>query len=312
VTSSLNAMGDVIMYAHTLLVTTYKDALHSMLAASDRSGEMQMSGGIANLLAGTTMGEQVKNLSRRQVAEVFDGTCYNNIEASRENVIKLHQALQNEIKLIYRGAGKREEEKAREVLSELASASHVLEKELTDSICRLASVLQGFLAPHVKAFETLEYETVTSSYSESGVMMELIAALDVTLLPFKEALSQGCFDTLVKVLIAEHMAPALERLILGKKASAFSGIGAMLFDKDLRALTGFISGLAHRPVRDSFTRLSQIALVLTLGEPQEIFEYNWGDSASGNISWHLTADEVRRTMTRRNDWAADRIKSLRL
>jgi len=29
--------------------------------------------------------------------------------------------------------------------------------------------------------------------------MELIAALDVTLLPFKEALSQGCFDTLVKV-----------------------------------------------------------------------------------------------------------------
>jgi len=86
----------------------------------------------------------------------------------------------------------------------------------------------------------------------------------------------------------------------------------MLFDKDLRALTGFISGLAHRPVRDSFTRLSQIALVLTLGEPQEIFEYNWGDSGSGNISWHLTADEVRRTMTRRNDWAADRIKSLRL
>ena len=33
VTSSLNVMGDVIMYAHTLLVTTYKDALHSMLAA---------------------------------------------------------------------------------------------------------------------------------------------------------------------------------------------------------------------------------------------------------------------------------------
>lgn len=153
VTSSLNAMGDVIMYAHTLLVTTYKDALHTMLAATDRSGEMQMSGGIANLLAGTTMGEQVKNLSRRQVAEVFDGTCYNNIEASTANVTKLHQALQNEIKLIYRGAAKREEEKAREVLSELASASHVLEKELSDSISRLATVLQGFFAPHVKAFE---------------------------------------------------------------------------------------------------------------------------------------------------------------
>ena len=45
VTSSLNAMGDVIMYAHTLLVTTYKEALEALLAASDRSQEMHLSGG---------------------------------------------------------------------------------------------------------------------------------------------------------------------------------------------------------------------------------------------------------------------------
>jgi hypothetical protein len=74
----------------------------------------------------------------------------------------------------------------------------------------------------------------------------------------------------------------------------------------------FISGLTHRPMRDSFMRLSQISLVLTLGEPQEIFEYNWGDAGAGKISWHLTADEVRRTMLRRLDWSADRIKALRL
>jgi hypothetical protein len=89
----------------------------------------------------------------------------------------------------------------------------------------------------------------------------------------------------------------------------------MLFDKDLRALMAFISGLTHRPMRDSFMRLSQITLVLTLAEPQEIFEYNWGDSGAsgtGKISWHLTADEVRRTMLRRLDWSADRIKALRL
>ena len=153
VTSSLNAMGDVIMYAHTLLVTSYKDALVGMLAASDRSGEMHLSGGIANLLAGTTVGEQVKNLSRRQVAEVFDGTCYNNLEASCANVTKLHQALEKEIQIIFRGAAKREEDKAREVLSELASASHVLDKQLHDSISRLANVLEAFFAPHVNALQ---------------------------------------------------------------------------------------------------------------------------------------------------------------
>jgi hypothetical protein len=155
VTSSLNAMGDVIMYAHTLLVTSYKDALAAMLAASDRSGEMHLSGGIANLLAGTTVGQQVTNLSRQKVAEVFDGTCYNNLEASCANVTKLHQALEKEVQVIFRGAAKREEDKAREVLSELASASHVLDKELHDSISRLANVLQAFFAPHINSFQVL-------------------------------------------------------------------------------------------------------------------------------------------------------------
>ena len=146
-------------------------------------------------------------------------------------------------------------------------------------------------------------------------MAELIAALDATLQPFKEALSAGCFDALVKKVLSEHMLPPLERLVLGKKPSTFSSIGAMLFDKDLRALTGFISGLTHRPVRNSFTRLSQISLVLTLGEPQEIFEYNWGDTTAGGggkILWNLTADEVRRTMLRRCDWSGERIQALRL
>ena len=49
VTSSLNAMGDVIMFAHTLLVTTYKEALEALLAAGDRSQEMHLSGGYAPL-----------------------------------------------------------------------------------------------------------------------------------------------------------------------------------------------------------------------------------------------------------------------
>ena len=51
------------------------------------------------------------------------------------------------------GAAKREEDKAREVLSELASASHVLDKQLHDSISRLANVLEAFFAPHVNALQ---------------------------------------------------------------------------------------------------------------------------------------------------------------
>jgi hypothetical protein len=145
-------------------------------------------------------------------------------------------------------------------------------------------------------------------------MAELMAALDATLQPFKEALSAGCFDALVRKVLGEHLLPPLERLVLGNKGAGFSSLGAMLFDKDVRALTGFVSGLTHRPVRDSFTRLSQISLVLTLAEPQEIFEYNWGDNTAGGgkILWSLTAEEVRRTMRRRSDWSQDRVMALRL
>ncbi len=39
------------------------------------------------------------------------------------------------------------------MLSELATASRVLDRELSDSLARLASVLQGFFAPHVNAFQ---------------------------------------------------------------------------------------------------------------------------------------------------------------
>ena len=107
-----------------------------------------------------------------------------------------------------------------------------------------------------------------------------------------EELSQGCLDTLVLVLISEHIAPALERLALGKNAAAFSPVGAMLLDKDVRAVVAFLAGLTHRTVRDPFARLSQIALVLNLGEPSEIFDYNWGEAGSP-IAWRLTADEAR-------------------
>ena len=320
VTASLNAMGDVVMYANTLLVTTYKDALVGMLDAADRSGEMHLSGGIATLLAGTSVGEQVQNLSRRQVAEVFDGTPYNNLEASAANVGKLHAGLQAELKTIFRGAGRRDEDKAREVLSELASAGGVLEEELQAAISRLAAVLHGFVSPRLQAVQVVDYAGDTASFSESEAMAELTASLDSTLAAFRDALTPACFDTLVRAMVSLHIVPALEGLVLdggakggGGKAAAFSSLGAMLFDKDVRALTGFVSGLTHRPIRDCFARLSQLALILSLGEPQEIFEYHWGGaSGSGKISWLLTAQEVRTAMLKRVDWAPDRIKALRL
>ncbi|EKX43979.1 component of oligomeric golgi complex 4, partial [Guillardia theta CCMP2712] len=297
-TSSLNAMGDVIMYAHSMLVTTYKEALEAMLAATDRSGGMQLSGGLANLLAGTT---------------IFDGTCYNNLEVSANNIRKLHHQLEAEIKQVYRGAMRKEEDKARECMSELATAGHILAKSLSDAIERLAALLDRFLSPAINLLQSTDYETQEAVFCESAAVVELISTLESTLQPFRMELNSSCFDMLVLAIVSQHVVPPLERLVLGKKPSSFSAMGAMQFDKDLRALTGFCSTLTQRTVRDQFTRLSQLGLVLNLGEPKEIFDYGWGDTSGGaSVMWRLTADEVRKAMMRRSDFRRERIQALKL
>ena len=43
-----------------------------------------------------------------------------------------------------------------------------------------------------------------------------------------------------------------------------SQLGGVQLDKDLRALTGYLSSCTHWPVRDKFSRLMQIATLLTL------------------------------------------------
>lgn len=86
---------------------------------------MQLSGGIAQLFHGTTVGGQVADMSRRQVVAAFDGTSYNNFDVSAGYVQKLHESLEQELRRVFGGANKKDEDQARECMSELTSANQV-------------------------------------------------------------------------------------------------------------------------------------------------------------------------------------------
>jgi hypothetical protein len=407
-------MGDVIMYVNTLLVTTYKEALEQLLSSTDRLGGMQIGGGIAQLFHGTTVGGQVADMSRRQVMDAFDGTSYNNFDVSAGYVAKLHESLGQELRRVFAGGNKKDEEQARECMSELTNANQSLRKSLEEAITRLAGGIERFFGPQLAAFASLDYEMSNGDYGESPAVADLIEAVEATLEPFRGELRPANFDCLVITIVEQIVAPSLEKLVLGRKALCFSLVGAMQFDKDLRlvllvrppnefriiplpaprstlalvlflcgrsrslshhpcmrprsgplspplrrrppfspflhrrvghlqcafahrrafmpcpglgaltltrelpsrrALSGFFSGLAQRAVRDRLTRLAQMAIVLNLEDPNEIWEYNWGEQGnvgSGAIVWRLSADEVRRVMERRVDWSKDRISALRL
>ncbi|KAJ1473360.1 hypothetical protein T484DRAFT_1836541 [Baffinella frigidus] len=120
--------------------------------------------------------------------------------------------------------------------------------------------------PRRQARERRRSQTeVESAVSESPAAQELIASLEATLQPLSGELGQecfdalvltlisacfdalvltlmsACFDALVLTLISDHIVAALERLVLGKKAAMFSAVGAMLLDKDLRAIEGLLA-----------------------------------------------------------------------
>ncbi|KAI9145979.1 COG4 transport protein-domain-containing protein [Paraphysoderma sedebokerense] len=119
-----------------------------------------------------------------------------------------------------------------------------------------------------------------------------------------------------------------EKYILQTK---FNMLGALQLDKDIRSLSQFFTSRQEdlnskfennsmlsnysiqlewsHTLKEKFTRLSQLALVLNLETVDEIFEY-WG--ASSNVNWRLSSSEVKRILGLRVDFKAEEINKLKL
>lgn len=152
--------------------------------------------------------------------------------------------------------------------------------------------------------------------SFSGVVARLVEQ-KVLSAALEERLTEGNWDALVRHT-AEWVASKAEAGLFivrpdesGKKLKKFNALGSISADKDIRALSTFFAGKSRRAtVRDVFARLSQIALLLTLERPAEIYDI-WGVNAGGMI-WRLTPAEARRALSLRKDFNRDAIRALKL
>lgn len=93
-------------------------------------------------------------------------------------------------------------------------------------------------------------------------------------------------------------------------------LGALRFDKDVRAVVSHLSTLASSGsfssgggIRDRFIRLVQICTVLNLENSAEVYEV-W--NSSSGIKWRLTGAEVKKIMGLRADFTTEEIKKLKL
>ena len=67
----------------------------------------------------------------------------------------------------------------------------------------------------------------------------------------------------------------------------------MHLDKDIRILINYLTSLTSWSTREKFARLSQIAILLSLENVNELFEY-WNSSLT--ITWRLTPNEIRQIL----------------
>ena len=64
-------------------------------------------------------------------------------------------------------------------------------------------------------------------------------------------------------------------------------------DKEIRVLINYLTSLTSWSIREKFSRLTQIAILLSLENLTELFEY-WNSPLT--ITWRLTPNEIRQIL----------------
>ncbi|KAI9316416.1 COG4 transport protein-domain-containing protein [Dichotomocladium elegans] len=144
------------------------------------------------------------------------------------------------------------------------------------------------------AYHEVKYVLEEDEYNEADVdelfVKRFRNGFDKMIAVHRSTLTEANFGTLMG-LILDALTAQWERIITQTR---FNQYGALRFDKDLRSVIHYLSSMTSWLSRDRFTRLNQMATLLNLEEPAEIYDY-WGAKA-GPVSWRLTVAEVKRIL----------------
>ena len=206
----------------------------------------------------------------------------------------------------------------------VSDAAHSLSIASENGMTTLTSALVGQIAAQVdqaieKSVYIISEDPSRIDDSETSFSNITIRLVDQKVLSdaLEQRLTEGNWDTLVRHT-AEWVASKTESGLLNvksdetrKKGKRFNALGAINADRDIRALSKFFASKSRRAtVRDVFARLSQIALLLNLERPAEVYDV-WGAN-SGGMAWRLTPVEVRKALLLRQDFSREAIRALKL
>ena len=134
----------------------------------------------------------------------------------------------------------------------------------------------------------LDDEAYSDAESRDLVRRRFVKAWDLVFHHFRGVFTDANLNTYIGMALDALLKP-WESMVLGMR---FTELGALKFDKDLRAVIGFLTGQSTMPVRDKFTRLQQISYVLNLDATEDEGDL-YQNAVSSGISWRLSMAEVK-------------------
>lgn len=208
-------------------------------------------------------------------------------------------------------------------VAEVTNAARALVLAAEHGVSRLATVLLSLVSSLIDdslkkaSYMVSEAEFSLDSDATPSFSREVANELESKVLNsnLEKRLTEKNWDALVRQ-VAEWFASNMEECVFLPSGSEmhgkdFNAFGGLRVDRDVRAISAYFSGKSKRStVRDVFGRLSQLAMVVNLERPGEMYDI-WGANAGG-MTWRLSATEVRRTLLLRKDFNADTIRSLKL
>ncbi|XP_076448808.1 conserved oligomeric Golgi complex subunit 4-like [Babylonia areolata] len=308
---SIDGVCAMLNHACTILEQDFREVLYQRLRAGFPSGfDLQQAYNLVQ--ASITQGKLQSSDAEKVKARASFLTSLNNAEVSCDYCKALKNNLEDEVSKLYvQQCTEQSKAKLESCLGDLGTVSGRFKDVVDFGFSQLSSsAIRPRIKPLTDSFLSTNHnisEEEFSNYEANDPWVQgSIVTLDTMLSTFKSSLTSANYDTFV-TLVTTEITVQLEKAV-GK--TTFNRLGGLQFDKELRALVGYLSSVTTWTVRDKFARLTQMATILNLERVSEIMDY-WGQN-SGPLTWRLTPAEVRQTLSLRNDFRSDDIKRLKL
>ncbi|XP_069957508.1 conserved oligomeric Golgi complex subunit 4 isoform X1 [Cherax quadricarinatus] len=234
-------------------------------------------------------------------------TALNNTETSIRHIKSLHQTLEDNINSAMVGLSSTARAKLDSCLNDLKSTTGKFAIVGEFGISQLrATAVKPRVKPWVDIFNTTSHDIKEDEFvcyeANDPFSQTLMVQVDGLLGSFLPLLTEDNYKSLVSVLVSE-VAEQLEKAVF---KSTFNRLGGLQFDREVRAIVGYLSQVSEWSVREQLTRLTQMATLLNLEHLEEVSEY------STTTTWRLTPSEMRKVLQLRVDFKAEEIKRLKL